>query len=95
VKRDDLVIAHDRVDSGLLTNANNNSKASNAALASLCDSKYTRHKRKHDLNEGNNIVSKVLTIDEDVKKSNSQHKIDDIDSNATKDSNAGFVLYDI
>lgn len=62
-------------------------------LASLCDSKYTRNKRKYDLKEGNDIVSKVLTIDEDVKKKNSQRKFDDFDSRVLKESNAGFVMY--
>jgi len=45
------------------------------------------------LKEGNDIVSKVLTIDEDVKKKNSQRKFDDFDSSVLKESNAGFVLY--
>lgn len=45
------------------------------------------------MKEGNDIVSKVLTIDEDVKKKNSQRKFDDFDSSVLKESNAGFVLY--
>lgn len=96
VKRDDIVIAHDRLQSELstkVTRVGSDSTTLNAVLASLCDSKYTRNKRKYDLKEGNDILSKVLTIDEDVKKKNPQRKFDDFDSSVLKESNAGFVLY--
>ena len=93
VKRADIAIEHDRLQSGLPTKVTRVDSNSNTVLASLCNSKYTRNKRKYDLKEGNDILSKVLTIDEDVKKKNSQRKFDDFDSSVLKESNAGFVLY--